>query len=72
MPELALPCNQIDEYLKCNHRPFIQQLMETVAETHSGDLDLAPKVQLKSGRNKNMSKEVKTLMGTPTETIYLS
>ena len=28
--------------------------------------------QLKSGRSENMSKEVKNIMGTPTETVYLS
>ena len=28
--------------------------------------------ELKSGRSENMSKEVKTMMGTPTETAYLS
>ncbi|KAK7811810.1 hypothetical protein U0070_016882 [Myodes glareolus] len=31
---------------------------------------LSPTVQLKSGRSENMSKEVKTMMGTPTETLY--
>ena len=46
--------------------------METEAETHIGALDWAPKGQLKSGRNENVSKEVKTLMGSPTETVYLS
>ena len=31
--KLALPCSQIDEYIKYHHRTFIQQLMETKAET---------------------------------------
>ena len=38
VPELALPCSQIDDYLKCHHRTFIQQLMEADAEIHSGAL----------------------------------
>ena len=38
VPELALPCSQIDDYLKCDHRTFIQQLMEAEAEIHSGAL----------------------------------
>ena len=66
--ELTLPWIQIDDCLKCHHRNFIQQLMETEAETHSGALSWAPKVQLMSGRSENMSKEVKTMMGIPTET----
>ena len=69
MPELALPSSQIDEYLKYHHRTFIQQLMEAEAETHIGTLDLAPKVHLKSGRNENMSKEVKTMMCSHSETV---
>ena len=72
MPELALPCIQIDEYLKYHHRTFIQQLMESEAETCSEALGWAPKVQLKSGKSENMSKEVKTMTGKPTETVYLS
>ena len=27
VPELALPCSQIDDYLKCHYRTFIKQLM---------------------------------------------
>ena len=30
------------------------------------------KVQLKSGRSESMRKEVKTMMGIPTEVAYLS
>ena len=45
--------------------------MEIETETHIRALDLAPKVQLKSGRNENMNKEIKTMMRTPTETVYL-
>ena len=44
--------------------------METEAETleHCTKiraLDCAPKVQLKSGRSETLSKEIKTMMGTP-------
>lgn len=46
--------------------------MDTEAKIHSGALSWGPKVQLKSGRSDNMSKEVKTIMGTFTETVYLS
>ena len=37
--------------------------METETETHIGALDLAPKVQMRSRRRENMSKEVKTTKG---------
>ena len=70
--QTGLACSQIDEYLKYHHRTFIKQLMETEAETRIRALDWPPNVQLKSERSENMSKKVKTLMGTPTETIYLS
>ena len=33
--------------------------MEIETETHIGGLDLAPKVQMRSRRRENMSKEVK-------------
>ena len=46
--------------------------MEAVAETHIRALNWALKVQLKSGRNENMSKRVEIMMGTPTEIVYLS
>ena len=46
--------------------------METEAENCIGVLDWAHNVQLKSGKNDNMSKDVKTMIGTPTETVYLS
>ena len=54
MPELALPYSQNDDYIKYYRRTsniltFIQQLMETEAETCIKALDCAPKVQLKSG-----------------------
>ena len=38
-PELALSYSQIDEYLKYHHRTFIQELMETEADTCIGALD---------------------------------
>ena len=41
-------------------------------QTDSRELDGAPKVQLKSEESRNMSKEVKTMMETLTETAYLS
>ena len=34
LPELALPCSQIDNYLKCHHKTLIQQLMEAESESH--------------------------------------
>ena len=46
--------------------------MKVEAEIHSGAQDLAPKVQSKCGKSENLSKEVKTMMGIPTETAYLS
>ena len=46
--------------------------METEAKTCIGALDWTPKVQLKSEKSENMSKEAKTMVGTQTETIYLS
>ena len=64
MPELALCCSQIDEYLKYHHRTFIQQLMETEVETNIRALGRAPKIQLNSGRSEKISKEVKTMLGT--------
>ena len=70
--DLDLPCSKIDYYLKYHHRTFIQQLMETEAETLIGVLDRAPKVQLKSGRNENMSTETKTMVESPMETVYMS
>ena len=32
---LTLPSIQIDDYFKCHHRSFIQELMESEAQTHS-------------------------------------
>ena len=46
--------------------------MGTEAETHMEHWTEFPKVWLKSERSKIMSKEVRTIMGTPTETVYLS
>ena len=40
---LDLPCSQTDEYLKYHHRNFIQQLMETEAETPSEHWTKLPK-----------------------------
>ena len=62
---LALPCSQIDEYIKYHHRTFIQQLMEAEVETHSRAHGWAPKAQLKSERSETMIKEAKTMMGHP-------
>ena len=39
VPELALFCIQIDDYLKYHHRTFFQQQMETEAESHIRELD---------------------------------
>ena len=57
VPELALAHNHTDEYLAYHHR-------ET--ETHIGALDLDPKVQMRSRRRENMSKEVRTTSGLST------
>ena len=46
--------------------------METEAQTRIGALGWAPNIQLKSGRNEIMSKEVKTMKETLTETLYQS
>ena len=48
-PNLTLPCNQTDEYLKYQHRTVIQKLIETAAEPASEQWTELPKVQLKSG-----------------------
>ena len=45
---------------------------DTEAKHHIGTLDLAPKVQVKSGSSANMSKDVKIMRGLPTETVCLS
>ena len=37
-----------------------------------GKLSCAPKLQLKSGKNENMTKEFKTMMGSPTKTVYMN
>ena len=37
--------------------------MEIETETHTGALDLAPKVQMRSRRRENMSKEVRITRG---------
>ena len=70
---LDLPCSQIDEYLKYHHRTFIQELMgkqrQRPASEHWTEF---PRSSCRVGRNENMSKEVKTMMGTPTETVHLS
>ena len=72
VPELALSRSQTDDYLDYHHRTFDLGQMETETETHIEALDGAPKVQLKSGRRENMSKEVRTTRGSPTETVCLS
>ena len=71
-PDLHLACSQTEEYLKYHHRNFVQQQMEKEAEIHIGALDWAPKVKIKSGKNENMSKEVKAMMVSSSETVYLS
>ena len=40
--------------------------MEIETETHTGALDLAPFVQIRSRRRENMSKEVRTTRGAST------
>ena len=40
--------------------------MEIETETHIGALDLASKVQMRSRRRENMSKEVRTTRGVST------
>ena len=40
--------------------------MEIETETHIGELDLTPKIQMKSRRRENMSKEVRTMRGVST------
>ena len=40
--------------------------MEMETETHIGALDLAPKVQMRSRRRENMSKEVRNTSGAST------
>ena len=60
MLELALSHSHTDEYLAYHHRTFIWQWMEIETETHTGALDLAPKVQMRNRRRENMSKEVRT------------
>ena len=37
-----------------------------------GALNLAPKVHVKSGSSVNMSKDVKTTRGLPTEIVFLT
>ena len=40
--------------------------MEIETETHTGALDLSPKVLMRSRRRENMSKEVRTTRGAST------
>ena len=40
--------------------------MEIVTETHIGALDRAPKVQMRSRRRENISKEFRTVRGALT------
>ena len=60
VPELALSHSHTDEYRAYHHRTFIWRWMEIETEPHIGALDLAPKVQIRSRRRENMSKEVMT------------
>ena len=66
VPGLALSHTHTDEYLAYHHRTFIWRWMEIETETHIGALDLAPKVQMRSRRRENMSKEVRTTRGAST------
>ena len=66
VPELALSHSHTDEYLAYHHRTLIWRWMEIETETHIGALDLAPKVQMRSRRRENMSKEVRTTRGAST------
>ena len=62
-PELALSCCHTDEYLAYHHITFFWRWMEIETETHIGALDLAPKVQMRSRRRENMSKEARIKKG---------
>ena len=64
--ELALSYSHTDEYLAYHHRPFTWRWMKLETETHIGAQDWAPKVQIRSRRRENMSREVRTARGTPT------
>ena len=69
--KLSLHCSKTD-YLKCQHRTFIQQLIEAEADIYSRALGCAPKVQFKKGKSENMSKDVKNIIGIATEIGYLN
>ena len=66
VPELPLSHSHTDKYLAYHHRSFIWQWMEIETETHIEVLNLAPKVQMRSRRRENMSKEVRTSRGAST------
>ena len=66
VPELASFHNHTDEYLAYHHRTFIWQWMKVETETHNGALDLPPKVQMRSRRRENVSKEVRITRGAST------
>ena len=49
IPELVFSYNEIDDYLNCHHRIFVQQPIEANADIHSQALGQSPRVQLKTG-----------------------
>ena len=63
VPELALSHSHTDEYFAYHHRTFIWRWMEIETETHTGALDLAPKVQMSSRGRENMSNKVRITRG---------
>ena len=72
MSKLAFLFNQIDDYLNCPHRIFIQQLIEADTVIHSKALGLVSDDQFMRGRNDNMSKRVWCMMLILTERADIS
>ena len=66
VPELALSHSYTDEYFAYHHRTFIWRWMEIETETYIEALDLASKVQMRSRRRQNMSKEIRTTSSVST------
>ena len=65
MPELAFPVVRQMNILNITIEPS-SSYWETEALEHWTELPES------SGRSANMSKKIKTMIGTPTETVYLS
>ena len=72
MSKVAFLFNQIDDYLNCHHRIFIQQLMEADTVIDSKALGLASEDQFMRGRNDNVSKGVWSMMLIPSGRADLS